>query len=187
MGLIDQPASQGLLMLVLISDANVLFDLEVGRIIERIFRLDATVAVPDVLFVEELAAQHADLVAQGLQVRQLSAEALIQVMNWQALYPKPSRNDLLAFALARQEGGILLTGDRDLRQAITAECIRPDGAPVEIHGTFWLMEQMLTEGVITDAEAKVSVERMKQGKRRLPWDRFEDVMRRRNRRTPGSI
>ena len=49
------------------------------------------------------------------------------------------------------------------------------------------MEQMLTEGVISDAEAKVSVERMKQGKRRLPWDRFEDVMRRRDRRTPGSI
>lgn len=178
------PVSLGSLMLVLISDANVLIDLEVGRIIERVFRLNATVAVPDVLFVEELAAQHAGLVAQGLQVRPLTAEALIQVMTWQMLYPKPSRNDLIAFALARQEGGILLTGDRDLRQAIESERNRPDGAPVEIHGTFWLIEQMLTDGVISDAEAKAAVERMKQGKRRLPWDRFDDLMRRRTRRTP---
>lgn len=168
-------------MLVLISDANVLIDLEVGKIIERIFRLNATVAVPDVLFVEELAVQHAGLVAQGLQVRQLTAEALIQVMIWQALYPKPSRNDLLAFALAWQEGGILLTGDRDLRQAVAAECNRPDGAPVEIHGTFWIIEQLLANDLITDAESRASVERMKQGKRRLPWDRFGEHMRRRSR------
>ena len=26
---------------------------------------------------------------------------------------------------------------------------------------------------------------MKQGKRRLPWDRFDELMRRRTRRTPG--
>ena len=42
-------------MLVLISDANVLIDLEVGGIVERIFRLGATIAVPDVLYLTEHA------------------------------------------------------------------------------------------------------------------------------------
>jgi hypothetical protein len=77
-------------------------------------------------------------------------------------------DDLIAFALARQEGGILLTGDRDLRQTIESERRRIDGAPVEIHATFWLIELMLTDGAITDAEARTSVVRMKQCKRRLP-------------------
>jgi hypothetical protein len=44
---------------------------------------------------------------------------------------------------------------------------------------------MLNDGVITDTEAKNSVDRMKQGKRRLPWDRFDELMRRRTRKTPG--
>ena len=107
-------------MLLLISDANVLIDLETGGIVERLFRLNASVAVPDILFVEELATQHARLVALGLQVRPLGPQALVQVVAWQDQYPKPSRNDLIAFALAKQDGGILLTGDRHLRDAIQA-------------------------------------------------------------------
>jgi hypothetical protein len=38
---------------------------------------------------------------------------------------------------------------------------------------------------MADTEAKASVERRSQGKRRLPWDRFEELIRRRTRRTPG--
>lgn len=169
-------------MIVLISDANVLIDLEVGGIIERCFQVKATIAVPDVLFVEELAEQHASLVALGLQVRQLQAEALDQVLRWQVLYPKPSRNDLLAFSLAHQEGGILLSGDRDLRLAVNAERQRAGGAVVEVHGTFWLVERMMDEGVLTDVDARAAVERMKPSRRRLPWEAFEDLMRRRTRR-----
>ena len=150
----------------------------------RIFRLSATVAVPDVLFVEELASQHAGLVALGLQVRPLGAEALLRVIEWAERYPKPSRNDLLTFALAHQEGGVLLTGDRDLRRAIEAECARPGGESVEIHGTFWLIEQMLNEGILSFDEAKAAVERMKYGKRRLPWEIFDNLINRRLRRKP---
>jgi hypothetical protein len=172
-------------MLVLISDANVLIDLEVGGIIERIFRLGATVAVPDVLFDEELAARHAHLIALGLQVKTLDDAAILRVAEWSVLYPRPSRNDLLAFALAVQESGVLLTGDRDLRTAIQTERKRPDGTMVEIHGTVWLVEQMLIKGALSDAEAKVAIDLMKQDKCRLPWSDFDELMRRRSRRTTG--
>jgi len=172
-------------MLVLISDANVLIDLEVGGIIERIFRLDATIAVPDVLYHEELEVRHPHLVTLGLQLRTLNDAALRQVAGWAVSYRKPSRNDLMAFALAIQESGVLLTGDRDLRAAIEKELAALTGAAIEHHGTFWLVERMLAEGVITDAEAKSAIQSMKQGKRRLPWDAFDDLMRRRHRRNPG--
>ena len=172
-------------MLVLISDANVLIDLEVGGIVERIFRLGATIAVPDVLYAEELEEQHPHLVTLGLQLRSLDAAALQLVAGWSLRHRKPSRNDFMAFALALQEAGVLLTGDRDLRAAIEIEMAAHTGTTIEHHGTFWLIERMLTGGVLTDAEAKSSVERMKQGKRRLPWDRFEELMRRRSRKTPG--
>jgi hypothetical protein len=174
-------------MLVLISDANVLIDLEVGGIVERIFRLGATVAVPDVLYAEELQDQHPHYVTLGLQLRPLSGEALLQVATWSQLYPKPSRNDLMAFALAVQESGVLLTGDRDLRTAVATELAKRDGTRIVHHGTFWLLEQMLDASVLTDDEARTAIERMKNDGRRLPWDRFEDMMRRRNRKNPGTV
>jgi hypothetical protein len=108
-------------MLILISDANVLIDLEVGGIIERIFRLKAIIAVPDALFDKELADQHAHLITLGLQLRQLDEVALLRVMAWSQRYPRPSGYDLMAFALAAQLDATLLTGDSRLRQAVEAE------------------------------------------------------------------
>ena len=172
-------------MLVLISDANVLIDLEVGGIIERIFRLKATIAVPDVLYAKELEAQHPHLVTLGLQLRSLDEASIHLVAQWSLRHRRPSRYDFMAFALAVQESGILLTGDRHLRNAVDRELAEMPNTPVQHHGTFWLIEQMLTDGVITETEAKASIERMKQGKRRLPWDRFDELMRRHTRKTPG--
>ena len=58
---------------LLISDANIFIDMEVGGLIERMFDLDYQFAVPDVLFAEELAGHHGYLLDLGLQTRQLSA------------------------------------------------------------------------------------------------------------------
>lgn len=172
-------------MLLLISDANVLIDLEVGGIIERLFRLDATVAIPDVLYYEEIEGRRPHLVTLGLKLMTLQSEAILRVAEWSLRHRDPSRLDWMAFALAWQEKGILLTGDKKLRKAIDAECHQPDVAAVKVHGTIWLMEQMLIKGVITEAETRAAVERMKQGKCRLPWDSIEELLRRRHRKNPG--
>ena len=53
--------------MLLISDANILIDMEVGGLLEAIFRLDETFAVPDVLYSEELEEHHANLLNRRMQ------------------------------------------------------------------------------------------------------------------------
>lgn len=55
-------------MRLLISDANILIDVEVAGLTEVLFGLDHTFAVPDILYAEELAARHGRLIALGLEV-----------------------------------------------------------------------------------------------------------------------
>ncbi len=53
-------------MLLLISDANILMDVEVGDLVAPMFSLGYQFAVPDVLYYEELEEQHAHLLDMGL-------------------------------------------------------------------------------------------------------------------------
>lgn len=53
-------------MLLLISDANILIDIEIGGLVAPLFSLEYQFAVPDVLFCEELEEQHNYLLGMGL-------------------------------------------------------------------------------------------------------------------------
>jgi predicted lipoprotein with Yx(FWY)xxD motif len=53
-------------MLLLISDANILIDIDTGGLVAPMFSLDYRFAVPDVLFAEELEEQHSYFLGMGL-------------------------------------------------------------------------------------------------------------------------
>lgn len=53
-------------MQILISDANILIDIEIGDLTPAIFRLPYTITVPDILFELELKDQHKYLLKAGL-------------------------------------------------------------------------------------------------------------------------
>ncbi|MFV3328184.1 hypothetical protein ACNFG0_17185 [Pseudomonas sp. NY15372] len=59
-------------MQLLISDANILIDLEEGELLDELFRLPYQFTVPDILFFEELEAQHGHLLRRGLSLGELS-------------------------------------------------------------------------------------------------------------------
>ena len=61
---------------LLISDANVIIDMEVGGLIKQMFRLDYEFAVPDVLYEEELKENHANLPKLGLERLGLQPESV---------------------------------------------------------------------------------------------------------------
>jgi len=63
-------------MLLLISDANILMDIEVGDLVAPMFSLGYQFVVPDVLYYEELEEQHAHLLDMGLQTRTLSPKSV---------------------------------------------------------------------------------------------------------------
>ncbi|ERS11325.1 PIN domain-containing protein [Alloalcanivorax xenomutans] len=154
-------------MRVLISDANILIDLEEGRIIESAFMAPFDLCVPDILFHEELEEQHDHLLALGLGVLELSGESLGYAGALGQSHSAPSRNDLFALALARQEQCPLLTGDKALRVVAEQE-------GVDVRGTLWLVEHLVVCNLLDVAMARDAYKRMRERGRRLPWKLAEE-------------
>ena len=158
---------------LLISDANILIDISAGNLLNVMFRLDHDFGLPDVLFVEELQAQHPELPGMGLKILTLESEAVADMVALQAKHHKTgvSVNDCMALALARQEQSTLLTGDGALRQVALAE-----GADVK--GTVWLVGQMLEAGLVDGERARRAYQAMKEDGSRLPWDTIRQQLKR---------
>lgn len=156
---------------LLISDANVLIDIEFGDFTSSIFLLPYDITVPDVLFEQEMKERHSQLLDLGLKVKSLTAEAVQQVHQLIAKHSQPSVLDHFALALALQEKCPLLTGDKALARAARSE-------NVEVHGTLWLIERLLDAGRINSHQAKQGFENMKTMKSRLPWGDVETMLAR---------
>src|SRR5690554_5939852 len=99
-------------MLLLISDANIIIDLEAGEILAELFQLPYQFAMPDVLFEEEVADGSPHLIDMGLRPLVVSGEYLEYAIRLREQYgDEPGFNDRLALALAKQKACPLLTGD----------------------------------------------------------------------------
>lgn len=157
-------------MLLLISDANILIDIEIGGLVAPMFSLEYQFAVPDVLFYEELEERHSYMVEMGLMVKDLDETLVARVSQLAVQYPRPGRNDLFALVLAANEECPLLTGDKDLRTAAETENI-------EVRGTLWLMRELVTTGKISVHVARGAYQRMQAHGRRLPWELAESELR----------
>ncbi len=86
-------------MQLLISDANVLIDIEHGKLTAPMFSMKAIFTVPDVLFEKELKARHSHLLDLGLKIKSLSLEAVEKTIEFADKYRRPSRIDLFALSL----------------------------------------------------------------------------------------
>ncbi|WMY75590.1 DUF3368 domain-containing protein [Buttiauxella selenatireducens] len=150
-------------MLILISDANIIIDMEEGGLVELIFSLPHSFKVPDILFYDELEEQHSNLLESGLQLGELTSETMRYAMNLAEKATGPSRNDCFALSLAKQEECPLLTGDLALRSLAQSE-------GVEVKGTIWIVEELIHHGLMTIIEAESAYNLMRDAGRRLPWD-----------------
>ncbi|HBM64123.1 TPA: PIN domain-containing protein [Pseudomonas putida] len=150
-------------MQLLISDANILIDLEEGELLDELFQLPYEFSVPDILFSEELESQHAHLLERGLILSELNSGSMLYALDLTARVSGPSRNDCFALALAKQENCPLLSGDQALRKAAEKEA-------VVVMGTIWLVEQLVQHQIISVPRAEAAYARMRANARRLPWD-----------------
>lgn len=149
-------------MQVLISDANVLIDMEAGGLLELMFKLPFEFKVSDMLFADELSHQHSHLLSLGLIQAELTPEGMMEAMRMTHTYAGPSRYDCFSLALAKQESCPLLTGDKDLRRAAQQEAVL-------VKGTIWLVEQLVIVELINTDTATVSYKSMQNAGSRLPW------------------
>ncbi len=90
-------------MRLLISDANILIDIEDGGLAEALFQLPYSFMTPDMLFLDELDGDHGHLLECGLQLGELEPAAVAESERLAECYRGPSRYDCLALALAKQE------------------------------------------------------------------------------------
>lgn len=157
---------------LLISDANIIIDMNTGGLLRLMFRFDATFAVPDVLYEEELRTDHPELLRLGLKLLELRGDTVAYAGRLVEKYRSlgASINDLVALALASQEKCPLLTGDGRLRTAGQTEGI-------DVHGTLWLIEEMVKVGTITVKQAEAGYAKMREAGRRLPWNEVDQQLR----------
>lgn len=157
-------------MLLLISDANILIDMEAGELMEKLFQLPMQFAMPDILYWEEIEPAAPGLADQGMRILELTGEYVAYAAGLPAKYgANPSPNDYLALALAKQEGCPLLTGDQALKHAAQAE-------DVSVMGTVWLLRTMVDNQLLNADEAIAALTMMKKRKRRLPWVDAERIL-----------
>jgi hypothetical protein len=127
---------------ILVSDTSVLIDLERAGLLEEMFLLPFEFAVPDLLFVRELAGELGDRLMQlGLRVEVLTPDELRRATIVNRQNARLSVPDTFAFAIAESRGWGLLTGDGTLRELAIAE-------HVDMHGVLWLLDQLADDGLV---------------------------------------
>lgn len=158
-------------MQLLISDANILIDMEAGALMEMLFQLPVHFGIPDLLYYEEIEEGSPGLEKLGLQIMEVSSDFVKYAEQLSGQYShtlsakkgaKPSHNDYLALALAKQESCTLLTGDANLRIVASQE-------QITVMGTITLLCAMVENQLLTVDDALKALHRMEVGKRRLPW------------------
>lgn len=166
-------------MNLFISDANILIDMEAGGLMDTLFRLPMRFAIPDLLYYEEIEPGRPGLENKGLQVMEVRGEFVAYARQLSEQYAslfaakngfRPSHNDYLALALAKQEVGVLLTGDANLR-------IVADKEGVSVKGSIWLLEIMVKHCLLAADDALNALTRMKADGRRLPWGQAENMLK----------
>ena len=157
-------------MLLLISDANILIDMEAGQLMERLFQLPMQFAMPDILYWEEIEPGTPDLEVLGLKILEVRGEYVRYASELPDKYGTAlSPNDYLALALARQEDCPLLTGDQSLKIVARKE-------DVKVMGTVWLLQAMVENRLLSVDEAIAALALMKESRRRLPWADAERIL-----------
>ena len=156
-------------MQVLVSDANILIDIEIGGLTIPMFSLNYQFITPDVLYFEELEEQHSHLIEMGLIIKEMNSELVLKVENLTKKYKGPSRNDIFSLVLASDKKCTLLSGDKALKNAAIKES-------VDCKGTVWILKELLSKKKITPQIARIAIEKMKENQSRLPWDEVEKIM-----------
>jgi predicted nucleic acid-binding protein len=148
--------------LLCVADASVLIDfLSVGLetlLLSKLFKCTTT----DLVF-QEIAdpGQQRRLLSLGLEVKELSGDKVAQIASLQGNNRGLSVEDFSAYILAETNDATLLTGDKLLRALARNNSI-------EVHGTIWIMGELIDGGVITTGQAKDCLRRMIEKGSRIP-------------------
>jgi hypothetical protein len=127
-------------------DTNTIIDLHFGKLLQRVFRLPCHFVVTDILREELLNPPFDSLAEMGLLDESLTGDEVTEIQAFMDRYPELSHYDVSVLILARSKNTVLISGDEALRNAAADN-------GVDCHGTCWLIDFLVSEGIITCSEA----------------------------------
>ena len=108
----------------------------------------------------------------GIKVSSLSGIEVEKAEQFGKKYPKISRPDAsLIILIQKNPHAMLLTGDKALKKAVQSEC-----GLSTVHGTLWLVEQFIINGLISPEDADDTFARMLKYGRRLPQREIQNML-----------
>lgn len=133
-------------MPVIVIDTSCMIDLRKVDLLKALLQLPYTFVAPDVLFDGEWLCLEEDekaaLCEKGLEVRELTAEAVGKASQYFKEHASLALNDCFALALAEEtEDCTLLSGDSSLRQVA-------ESAGIQVHGVLWVIDELEIHRVV---------------------------------------
>jgi len=130
-------------MRVLLADASLLFCLEQGHLLEAAFNSKLQLAVPDLLYEQELKNFNGShLIKMGLCIQDLDDQTLTLAVDYKRRFPTLCLVESFALALAKMSSFAILTNNPILHQLAVSE-------RVDCHKLFWLLDHIVNEKVIS--------------------------------------
>lgn len=153
-------------MIIAVQDANVLIDLANAGLLDRLPFPGFDLCVLDAVLGEVLdsgqrAAVDTAIAAGFLRVCSMSSAETERATTFRHSDARLSMPDVLSLGLAQSRGGILLTGDRPLRELA-------ESLGVETHGVLWVLEHLVREAGVPPSDALDALKAMLVQGSRLP-------------------
>jgi len=142
-------------------DANYIFDLDAGGLLDRPSRLGYTFLMTNFIAHEIKTVPMERLRRCGLEIVDLEPGQVSEIYELLRIHQGLSYRGISAFILARDTCSVLVTGDGRLRTMA-----KENG--VECHGTLWILDALVDGGILKGAHAADAVRTMQANSRWLP-------------------
>ena len=148
-------------------DASVIIDLYNGGILKDIPNLPFDFVTPDIVLAEHSNPSPDEVLRAGVRVEELSGKLVQQAADLAPQNRRLSIQDRFAFVLAIHHRCLLITGDGRLRTLAEQQA-------TECHGTLWVMDKMIEQGILSPASAYTALETILVKNARLPTAECEE-------------
>lgn len=131
---------------IIITDTNIISDLNNAKILEQFVELD-NVYISDLIKYDEINSATGDTnIISKFKIINATAEELAEISSVRLKKPRLSPYDALNYIIARDNNGILATGDNELKKYAEKNGI-------EVIRTLKIVELMLRNNIISYKEA----------------------------------
>ncbi|NEW85532.1 MAG: PIN domain-containing protein [Mariniphaga sp.] len=137
-------------MIIVVNDANVLIDIVKLQLLPQFFDLDlefhTTSLILNELHSEQVEQLQKYINCSLLNVNELSADELMEIVTLQTERPQLSEQDCSAIVCARRISGEILTSDNNLRKFAAIK-------GVSVKGHLWIFDLLVAQNLISAAVA----------------------------------